>query len=77
MRNKIFGGIFMENKLNKIKEFTREHHDDIPIFVGMLTAATVGYYIGCKETKHKIFIAIEKLVTDETVMENVKITGES
>lgn len=67
----------MKNTINKIKEFTREHHDDIPIFVGMLTAATVGYYIGCKETKHKIFIAIEKLVTDETVMENVKITGES
>ena len=67
----------MENKLNKIKEFTREHYDDIAVFVGTLTAATVGYYIGCKETKHKIFIAIEKLVTDETVMENVKITGES
>ena len=67
----------MENKLNKIKEFTREHHDDIAMFAGMLTAATIGYYFGCKETKHKIFIAIEKLVTDETVMENVKITGES
>ena len=67
----------MENTINKIKEFTREHHDEIAIVVGTLTAATVGYYIGCKETKHKIFIAIEKLVTDATVMENVKITGES
>ena len=67
----------MENTINKIKEFTREHHDDIAMFAGMLTAATIGYYFGCNETKHKIFIAIEKLVTDETGMDNVKITGES
>lgn len=65
----------MKDKLNKIKEFTREHYDDIPVFVRMLTAATVGYYIGCKVTERKIFIAIEKIVTNETVMENVKITG--
>lgn len=65
----------MKNTINKIKEFTREHYDDIPVFVGMLTAATVGYYIGCKETKHNFIIAIEKLATDETVMENIKITG--
>ena len=44
--------------------------------MGTLTAATVGYYIGCKETKHDFIIAIEKLVSDETVMENIKITGE-
>lgn len=65
----------MKDKLNKIKEFTREHYDDIAVFVGTLTAATVGYYIGCKETKHNFIIAIEKLATDETVMENIKITG--
>ena len=65
----------MKDKLNKIKEFTREHYDDIPVFVGMLTAATVGYYIGWKETKHNFIIAIGKLATDDTVMENVKITG--
>ena len=65
----------MKDKLNKIIEFTSEHYDDIPVFVGMLTAATVGYYIGCKETKHNFIIAIEKLATDETVMENIKITG--
>lgn len=65
----------MKDKLNKIKEFARGHYDDIPVFVGMLTAATVGYYIGCKETKHNFIIAIEKLATDETVMENIKITG--
>ena len=66
----------MKDTINKIKEFTREYHEEIAIFVGTLTAATVGYYIGCKETKHNFVIAIEKLVSDETVMENIKITGE-
>ena len=65
----------MKNKLNKIKNFTREHYDDIVVFVGMLTASTISYYIGCKETKRNFIIAIEKLATDETVMENIKITG--
>lgn len=67
----------MKKTINKIKDFTREYHDEIEIFVGTLTAATVGYYIGCKKTKHDFIIAIEKLVAfaDETVMENVKITG--
>ena len=65
----------MKDKLNKIKVFAKEYHEEIGIFVGTLTAATIGYYIGCKETKHNFLITIEKLVTDETVMENVKITG--
>lgn len=66
----------MKNTINKIKNFTREYQDEIAVFVGTLTAATIGYYIGCKETKHNFIIAIEKLVADETVMENIKITGE-
>lgn len=65
----------MKDKLNKIKEFTREHYDDIPMFVGMLTAATVGYYIGCKETKHNVIVNIGKFASEDGVMENIKITG--
>ena len=65
----------MKDKLNKIKVFAKEHEDIVMMFAGALTAATAGYYIGCKETRRNIIVNIGKFASEDGVMENIKITG--
>ena len=65
----------MKDKLNKIKVFAKEHHDIVIMFAGALTAATAGYYIGCRETRRNVIVNIGKFASEDGVMENIKITG--
>ena len=73
MRNKIFGGIFMENKLNKIKNYVKENSDYIMVAAGIFTSYMIGCYVGYKCCRETIAIGIEEITNGDVVCKNVQI----
>lgn len=73
MRNKIFGGIFMENKLNKIKNYVKENSDYIMVASGMIMTYLMGCYVGYKCCGETVAIGIEEITNGDVICKNVQI----
>ena len=73
MRNKIFGGIFMKDKLNKIKDYVKENSDYIMVAAGIVTSYMIGCYVGHKCCGETVAIGIEEITNGDVVCKNVQI----